>query len=102
MLHGELLPNSYPRWRLKVGKPEKVIEIPPNENNLSKEGYDEIEKILDHKKVGRGFKYLVKWKNKPVSDNSYIKGSDFYDKIVLDDYHNSTKNSTKTKRNKLN
>ncbi|CAF1049114.1 unnamed protein product [Brachionus calyciflorus] len=93
---------NYPRWRLKVGKPEKVIEKPPNENNLSKEGYEEIEKILDHKKVGRGFKYLVKWKNKPVSGNRWIKGSDFYDKIVLDEYHNSTKNSTKTKRNKLN
>ena len=54
---GELVKDSYPKWRLKFVKPEVIIqEIEDKQENLD-DDYHEIEKISDHKKVGRGFKY---------------------------------------------
>ncbi|CAF1051666.1 unnamed protein product [Brachionus calyciflorus] len=58
--------------------------------------------ILFGYKISRGLKYLVKWKNKPVSKNSWVKGSDFYDKVVLDNYHRKLEENSKRKKSKQN
>ncbi|CAF1153269.1 unnamed protein product [Brachionus calyciflorus] len=73
------------------------LESPDLENNS-----EEAEKILNLKKCGRGFKYLVKWKNKPVSENSWVKGYYFYDKFVLDNYHRELEENSKRKKSKPN
>ena len=59
---GEEIKESYPRWRLKFAKPEVKDEKLNLKDSLKDLGDDfhEVEKILDHKKVGRGFKYFVR------------------------------------------
>ncbi|RMZ97636.1 hypothetical protein BpHYR1_038012 [Brachionus plicatilis] len=88
-LKGDELKDSYPRWRLKLTEQfDKNKEI----DNL--QDIDKIEKILDHRKIGRGYKYLIKWKGSLV------------DKSLRDDYLNTLKinkrKTTKTKPQKSN
>ncbi|RNA40890.1 hypothetical protein BpHYR1_051792, partial [Brachionus plicatilis] len=84
-LKGDELKDSYPRWRLK---PTEQFDKNKEIDNL--QDIDKIEKILDHRKIGRGYKYLIKWKGKPISDNSWLKGS-LNDKSLRDDYLNKLK-----------
>jgi hypothetical protein len=37
----------------------------------------EVQTVLDHKETSDGYKYLVKWKGFDISENSWVKGSDF-------------------------
>lgn len=97
-----ILQDSYPRWRLKLQDtaPETLV-IEEEKSSDNKNKYYDIEKILEHKRVGRGYKYLVKWKGEPSSKNSWIPGSYFQDKSVLEQYHNKkSSNEAKMKRNK--
>jgi len=49
---------------------------PPPDLIESKEEY-EIEAIMSHKKWGRGYWYLVKWKEYPISGNTWEPGNSF-------------------------
>ena len=35
----------------------------------------EVEAITDHKKAGRGYRFLVKWKGYPLAENKWLPGS---------------------------
>ena len=97
----DVLTDSFPRWRLKL---QKNFDTNTNTDNKSKYNVDDskyydIETILDHKKIGRGYKYLVKWKGEPSSKNSWIPGSYFLSKEVLDEYHSNQSNKTSKRIN---
>ncbi|RNA19501.1 Transposon Tf2-6 poly, partial [Brachionus plicatilis] len=55
---GDRIEESYPRWRLKLAKQEvSTTNSISDDKNEQKDEISEIEKILDHKKIGRGFRY---------------------------------------------
>ena len=43
---------------------------PPPELEEGKEVYD-METILNHRKIGRGYQYFVKWRGYPITDASW-------------------------------
>ena len=48
---GEIMSNTYPRQRLKVV---------PQDEGVDNEKYFRVEEILDHRKKGDDYEYLVK------------------------------------------
>jgi hypothetical protein len=102
---GEILKDSFPRWRLKLTneKPndeiQEIITVTSKPNDSNEFG--EVEKILEHKKIGRGFRYFVKWKNEPSTANSWIPGSYFQDKQVLINYHKNCNEKKKQKKKSI-
>jgi hypothetical protein len=50
--------------------------VPPEESD---DEHSEVEKILDHRRSGhrKQMEYLVKWKDHPTSENSWVKESHF-------------------------
>ena len=49
---------------------------PPPDLIEGEEEY-EVEAIMNHKTWGRGYRYLVKWKGYPISDNTWQPPSSF-------------------------
>ncbi|RNA44524.1 hypothetical protein BpHYR1_047435, partial [Brachionus plicatilis] len=96
--------KSYPRWRLKLAKQEvsTTNSYISDDKNEKKDEISEIEKILDHKKIGRGFKYLIKWKKFPHKKNEWKKSTDIQDKNHINEYHNNLQNRPKSGRKKEN
>lgn len=45
-----------------------------------------VDCIVDHKKIGKGFRYLVHWRGYGPGDDRWICGSDLDDNAALDDY----------------
>ena len=43
-----------------------------------------VERIIDCKPVGKGFKYLVRWCGYGAEDNEWIAGCDLEDNEVID------------------
>jgi Chromo (CHRromatin Organisation MOdifier) domain len=55
-----------------------------------------VEKIIDHKKIGKGFRYLVRWRGYGPGDDRWIRGADLEDNIALDEYWSLQKPTTIT------
>ncbi|RNA28038.1 hypothetical protein BpHYR1_002123 [Brachionus plicatilis] len=94
---GERIEESYARWRLKFTKQEASTtnSYISDDKIEQKDEISEIEKILDHKKIGRGFRYLIKWKNFPHKKNEWKKSTDIQDKNHINEYHNNLQNRPK-------
>jgi Chromo (CHRromatin Organisation MOdifier) domain len=45
-----------------------------------------LERILDAKKIGRGHRYLVRWKGYGQEDDSWVSGAELKGTHVLDDW----------------
>ena len=64
------------------------LKVLPNE--LEEESPDfetvECEKIITHRGSGRTLQYLIKWRDLPHSDNSWVKPKDFHDVRIISDY----------------
>jgi len=71
VFHASLLS---PYWETEAHGPNFVK--PPADLIEGEEEY-EIEAITSHKKWGRGYRYLVKWKGCPISDNTWEPLSNF-------------------------
>jgi len=67
----------------------KLISVPDVHLNLE-EQY-EVESVLDHKGNPSKREYLVKWKNYPSTDNSWVKASDFSAPQVIHNYWSQKK-----------
>jgi hypothetical protein len=72
---GEILAESFPRHKLKVVEEEDDDEI-----------HYEVEKIVNHKRHGKGYRYLVKWKGYPESQNTWEPIENFDDKTIITKY----------------
>lgn len=83
-----LLPNSYPLHKLKP------VQDP---QDMTQESW-EVDKIVEHRKVGKETEYLVKWKNCPNSENTWLKSSHFNSPLPIREYIDSLKNKESTKR----
>lgn len=55
-------------------------ELPPPVD--SDDGQFEVERLVERKRVGRGFKYWVKWRGYPDSENSWVHKKDIHPGIV--------------------
>ena len=62
---------------------------PPPDLIKGEEQY-EVEAIQGHKRWGRGYRYLVKWANYPISDNTWQSAEDLKDAPeILSEYQHS-------------
>jgi transposase InsO family protein len=68
-------------YKSRDNAPEEPIDNP----FMAEETY-EVEKILDHKKKGRGRIYYVKWKGWSDEHNTWQKRSDFVQKDIINEY----------------
>src|SRR5258708_4554874 len=69
---------------------------PPTELEEGEAEY-EVEKILDHRKFGRGRKlqYLIKWKGYPDSENQWVNQRDVFAEEAVAEYE-ASKSEPKT------
>jgi len=66
---------------------ERREERPPPQIISGHEEY-EVEEILKHRKRGRGYQYLIKWKNYPLSERSWVPTRNLTNaKKLLDRYN---------------
>ena len=66
--NGDILPNSYPLQKLKLGK-----ELAPAESIF------EVEQIVDHEVGPTGRRFLVQWKGYTTAKNTWVAEEDFTD-----------------------
>ena len=85
-----LLPNSYPLHKLKPVKDPK---------ETTQESW-EVDKIISHRKIGKENEYLVKWKDCPDSENTWLKKSFFNSIQPIQEYLDSLKNPNQPKRSR--
>ena len=65
---------------LPIADEEPSYERPPAVDS-DDEQY-EVERLLDKRRIGRGFQYLVKWRGYPNSENLWLKRKDINPDIV--------------------
>ena len=82
--NGTKLTMSYPRHKLKVVK---------DPSDLTAESF-EIEKIVAKRKSGREYEYLVKWKDCPEEENTWLKTKHFNSMEPLKQFENMLKTGT--------
>ena len=58
-----------------VEPPEGRKEKRPGPQIVQGQKEYEVEEILNHRKRGRGYQYLIKWKGYPSSENSWLPAS---------------------------
>ena len=82
---GALFPSKIPIHRLKR------IEDPESRD----EPAFEVEKIMKHRGHGLQREYLVKWKNYPEEQNSWVKATDFNELDIIRQYHENVSKNPK-------
>ena len=45
-----------------------------------------MDRIIDHKKVGRGFQYLVRWHGEDAGEDCWIKGANLDENEAVNTY----------------
>jgi hypothetical protein len=62
--------------------------LPQQENELTSDGQQtyEIEKLVDRRKIGRGYQYSVKWKGYPDTDNQWRARTDLHPDLIEEFY----------------
>ena len=78
----ETLKDSYQRHKVKVVNDDSSL---PNESA-------EVERIIKHKVLNNEFFYLIKWKNLPVSESSWIPERYFNSTKMINEYKASINN----------
>jgi hypothetical protein len=87
---GELLPRSY--------APTQLIVVPNNNND--DENCFEIEKILDHEldMETNKYKYLIKWKDYEVSENTWEPAHHIHSDAIIKEYWTKVNKQPQRKR----
>jgi hypothetical protein len=78
-----------------AGRPQPVDRPPPDMVDPAGNASFEVERILAHRKIGRGGKreeYLVKWKGYPNEDSSWVAKSHLDSPDLLADFHSLQQN----------
>ena len=68
---GTLLSRNY--------APPQLMSVPSPTNPKDHDNVVFVERILNHRKKGNNFEYLVKWKNFDDADNTWEPASSFFD-----------------------
>ncbi|CAF1107876.1 unnamed protein product, partial [Brachionus calyciflorus] len=84
----EKLPESYPRHKLKIVEDNQYL---PEESA-------EIERILGHKVIDNNFHYLVKWKDFPVKEETWIPETYFNSMDLINKYKESLKDKVQLRK----
>jgi RNase H-like domain found in reverse transcriptase/Reverse transcriptase (RNA-dependent DNA polymerase)/Integrase zinc binding domain/Chromo (CHRromatin Organisation MOdifier) domain/Aspartyl protease len=88
-------PNIFPTFHTSLIKPffdnndlkfpARSLEKPgPIIVNGTEEYF--VDRILDHKKIGKGYRYLVRWRGYGPGEDRWIRGADLDENSALDDY----------------
>ncbi|GKT26232.1 hypothetical protein ADUPG1_013285 [Aduncisulcus paluster] len=79
-------------------KSQRKIRKAPQVEKSEEEEVFTVDKIISHKKKGRQFLFLVKWKGYSQKHNSWVKKSDFVDSSLLDEYWGDKEEQVRGKR----
>ena len=83
------IPNIFPTFHVSLIKPFRQnnnSKFPShtlkNPGPINVNGHKEffVDWILDHKRVGHGFRYLVRWQGKAPGEDHWIKGANLDEK----------------------
>ena len=66
--------------------PSQLVAVPTPKHIVPTEEMLTMEKIVNHRKRGRGYQYLVKWKGFDVAHNTWEPADNFFDISVISDY----------------
>ena len=84
VFHSSLLKRYLPNTLLNRSQPPP----PPVEVGGIPEW--EVEDIRDARRIGRGWRYLIKWKDFPEYENSWIRAADLHAPEILAQFHART------------
>jgi Chromo (CHRromatin Organisation MOdifier) domain len=88
-------PNIFPTFHTSLIKPYhdndnskfpgRTLEEP---GPIEVDGVDEyfVDRILDHKKISKGYRYLVRWRGYGPGEDRWICGADLEENSALDKY----------------
>ena len=88
-------PNVFPTFHVSLIKPFQqnddckfLSHTLKNPGPVNVNGHEEffVDQILDHKKVGRGFRYLVCWRGEAPGEDCWIKGANLDKNEAIDTY----------------
>ena len=77
-LNGVQLKNSFISSRLKL--------VPEDIEEDDDEAHVEVDHIVKHRKYNRKLEFLVKWKDRPESENSWVSEADFDTVQCIEEY----------------
>ena len=66
--------------------PAQLVAVPSPTKEVPLDNVHVVEHILNHKKCGHGYKYLVKWKGFDPTHNTWEPSSNFFDISVIAAY----------------
>lgn len=77
---GNVLKEKFPLSQLKLLSSEQVVE----------DDIEEVGRILDHRTSSAGTEYLIKWRKRPHSENSWVLAKDVDAPAAVDKYWRSS------------
>ena len=83
--------------KLKYSYPLHKLKVVNNPSDLTPESF-EVEKIVSKRKDGREYEYLVKWKDCPDSENTWLKAKHFNSIEPIKEFERLLKNGVIKKK----
>lgn len=85
----------------EIRAPISALKVIPPDMDDNDAKIQEIERIIKHQGKGEHARYLVKWKNLPHSENSWLKVEDFEDLSIVTRYLSKHAPARQTKKKLL-
>ncbi len=90
-----MFPNSKPVFHAPINP---QTPVPPPPRLVDGEPVYSVKRILDSRRRGRGFQYLVDWEGYGPEERSWVPARDILDHSLIDDYNRQVSSSGNARR----